>query len=930
MSPADTGKSLACISGMTDPDMQAGDSADQDLAAQDQLSDSDKAFPTVPARTIQRHALTITGRFNMQGISHEYESGLELRNMRVACFDAGFARMREQPVTVEYDGRVYHPDLLVSWKDGRPNYLQEVKPLARLDQNWSELEAGYLAAEMAAAKRGWEFRIVTDVDLKTPAVCNAVYLLPFRQHSFSAADLSLAEKRAQDYIGKSIFDLVLSLASELRQRPKWTSVVFHLLATHRIAVDLNQLITPQSPLIEAAEPLSLRLGSNVARVAELIAERRKISMQQEEESRYIPKQDVTLLTPGVICYLKGTEVTLEQIIGANRVLVKSPEGLIRCDVSELEAPRTKKDVRYDKTDVVWEILSEDQRRIALRRREVLEPLAYKRGRSRKEVEDAALLLEIGPTKAYELIKRFEANPVTSSLVDARDVRADKGVAKSDRIRAIFEEVVRELALGNKKPTPTLVFNEMGPKLRVANLPVGKTTIREWLAAIDQRKLKKAYFSPKKSREVLDEIFGQYTASFPFEVLQIDTTWMDLKKVSSLDRTEEIGRAYLTVAIDVYSRGVPAFLLTLDPPSSYTIGQVMAMAILPKDEWFAARGITGLRNPFYGIPHVQHMDGGSEHDNQHIAYVAQEWGISTIFRPKHKASWGGHIERLLGTLAKKLKEVTGATFSNPDEQEEHHPRALEAVMTMADAESWLTTFFFEEYPNTEHSALGCSPIEMLAHGQLMTASHLGGGAPRICTNPQKLKRDVLPMKEVTVQEYGVRWDYCEYSDPAIDYWRFNPHPKGKKFIAHRDPKQINSILLLDPITKEHVEVPMKREVAPMTIIDLRLAKEYAEAEGWKLSPDTVLDAFQKRRNIEHSAKKTTLRARRAKERQHQDARTRAIQNQQREPALRPMPANTNDVPVIPDPPAAELETNSSGKASFTFRPDNVDLSKISRK
>src|SRR5215467_12427668 len=59
--------------------------------------------------------------------------------------------------------------------------------------------------------------------------------------------------------------------------------------------------------------------------------------------------------------------------------------------------------------------------------------------------------------------------------------------------------------------------------------------------------------------------GEYSASRPLEVVQIDHTRADVFVVDEQTRTP-IGRPWLTLASDVYSRIVPGFYLTMDAPS----------------------------------------------------------------------------------------------------------------------------------------------------------------------------------------------------------------------------------------------------------------------------------------------------------------------------------------------------------------------------
>jgi putative transposase len=64
--------------------------------------------------------------------------------------------------------------------------------------------------------------------------------------------------------------------------------------------------------------------------------------------------------------------------------------------------------------------------------------------------------------------------------------------------------------------------------------------------------------------------GRFHAERPNEVWQIDHTIVDLIVVDEETRLP-IGRPYLTIAVDIYTRMVAGFHLSLDAPSSASVG-----------------------------------------------------------------------------------------------------------------------------------------------------------------------------------------------------------------------------------------------------------------------------------------------------------------------------------------------------------------------
>lgn len=75
------------------------------------------------------------------------------------------------------------------------------------------------------------------------------------------------------------------------------------------------------------------------------------------------------------------------------------------------------------------------------------------------------------------------------------------------------------------------------------------------------------------------------------MIQIDHTPVDLMLVDDVNR-QSIGRPWVTFAIDVYSRMILGYYLSLDAPSETSVAMCIAHAVLPKEEWLAAKEIDG--------------------------------------------------------------------------------------------------------------------------------------------------------------------------------------------------------------------------------------------------------------------------------------------------------------------------------------------------
>jgi hypothetical protein len=68
-------------------------------------------------------------------------------------------------------------------------------------------------------------------------------------------------------------------------------------------------------------------------------------------------------------------------------------------------------------------------------------------------------------------------------------------------------------------------------------------------------------------------------------------------------------------------------------------------------------------------------------------VVNWYGICLEYRPPGRPQFGGHIERYLATLMRRIHGLPGTTYSNPGERGKYRSET-HATMTMAELERWI--------------------------------------------------------------------------------------------------------------------------------------------------------------------------------------------------------------------------------------------------
>lgn len=539
----------------------------------------------------------------------------------------------------------------------------------------------------------------------------------------------------------------------------------------------------------------------------------------------------------------------------------------------------------------------DKMEDAHRKYEIIKPLLSQPKRSKAAVREVAEKHGVGVSTLYHWLQEFERIGRVSVFV--RRSRKDKGSNKlSPEIEGVLADCIKVHYLTKQKKKASKVIREMGILCRKLNLePPHANTIRSRIKKLNAYEKKKAREGSKAARDAYAQIKGRFPgADYPLAVVQVDHTLVDIILVDDRFRLP-IGRPWLTLLVDVFSRMVLGFYISFDPPGNLSLGLCLSQAFLPKEQWLAKFDIT-TPWPCWGLPRTIHADNAKEFRGKMLTAACKEYGIDLEWRPVATPHYGAHIERLLGTLAKEIHGAPGTTFSRPAERGEYDSDA-ESAMSLAEFEQWFTIQCIEAYHQRPHSELGMPPLAKWQEGVFGTNKVAGVGVQPRITDELHLKLDLMPFETRTVQHYGIVWDHVEYQHDVLRRWVNAPdpeHPKLKrKFLCRRDPRDISVIWFYDPEVCQYYAIPYRNTSHPaISIWELREAERRAVEERPDVPVDEnrIFDAYEKMREIEERAKKVTKTTRRNNERRRLGlANARAhVDRQESTPIPQTVPAN----------------------------------------
>ena len=300
-----------------------------------------------------------------------------------------------------------------------------------------------------------------------------------------------------------------------------------------------------------------------------------------------------------------------------------------------------------------------------------------------EVADAALAqLGIPRSTLFRAVARFRRTRRASSLLPLKRGTRDGSLLLDPRIERIIEEQIERFWLKKEKPRFSALMERVHDACHVEGLraPHRKTIKRR---VVDLNPLAAARRRGQGALAAASTPSpGQFVADRPNAIWQIDHTIVDIVVVDEQYR-RPIGRPVLTIAIDVCTRMVAGFHLALEAPSSVSVGLCLLHAVYDKTAWLSERGID-LSWPVAGLPGILHSDNGAEFHSRALTGACREYGIKIQYRPPATPRFGGHVERLIGTMMGAVHILPGTTFSNIKLKENYDAQGR-AIFTLR--ESW---------------------------------------------------------------------------------------------------------------------------------------------------------------------------------------------------------------------------------------------------
>lgn len=476
---------------------------------------------------------------------------------------------------------------------------------------------------------------------------------------------------------------------------------------------------------------------------------------------------------------------------------------------------------------------------------------------RESGEDAGnvdkLSVDLGLSRAttYRLLKLFQSGGTATSLLERKRGRP-KGHRTLDKERdGIIRAMIKSFYLKPNRPPFSRFVREIQTSCISAGLtPPNWRTIKSRLDAFDLQERAKRR-GELKIVKATTATPGELRAERPLQIVQIDHTEADVFVVDEETRMP-IGRPWFTLAMDVCSRMVTGFYLTMNAPSRLSTSLCLLHSVFDKSAWLREREIDESW-PVAGLPETLHVDNGADFRSRAFERGARDAGIKIDWRPPGEPHFGGHIERLIGTQMGELHLLPGSTFSNPQERGKFNPKK-HAALTLRELERYVALEVVGAYHHSIHKTLGRPPIAVWRE-------HEGSTPLRLPQDRMRFWLTFLPEEERTLRPDGIHLFGLRYWSSALtqDVGR-----SKQRLLVKYDPRDMSRVFVRrssgNYVEARYADVTLQ----PVTLWEANAARRVLLAKGRReVDMRSIIRTVLEQREMVGTATKLTNAARRAK-------------------------------------------------------------------
>ena len=443
-----------------------------------------------------------------------------------------------------------------------------------------------------------------------------------------------------------------------------------------------------------------------------------------------------------------------------------------------------------------------------------------RSLAQREAAKAAELTMAGQATSVTTVRRMRARYRKDGLwglIDQRATRQRSALGRADE--RVVTAIVRALEEQRERSTGTLsrlrrvvgwILDDTHGEGVVAVPPVA-TFNRLVHALADGKGLLGTAAQRRRHVSRPAGPFRQTVVLRPGEVVMLDSTPLDVMVVLA---DGVLGRVELTIALDVATRSICAAVLRPVGTSAVDAAVLLAQMATPmrmRPGWERVLAMERSVVPYERLvaldarlegaaarpvitPETVVVDQGKVFVSSSFLAACGSLGVSVAPVPPANGPAKGQVERMFLTIRHRFSQYV-AGYTGPEVAERGGAVGDEACWTLPQLQELWEEWLVADWQNKAHEGLRHPTMPEVA----LSPNEMWAALVGVCGYvPVPLSRDdfveLMPVKWLAINDYGIRLDYRTYDDKALNGYRREPsgrHPRGRWEVHHNpyDPGRI---------------------------------------------------------------------------------------------------------------------------------------------
>ncbi len=337
--------------------------------------------------------------------------------------------------------------------------------------------------------------------------------------------------------------------------------------------------------------------------------------------------------------------------------------------------------------------------------------------------------------------------------------------------------------------------------------------------------KRGKFKPSKQKYIKRGLKDSYKEGrHPACVIQMDHTLLDIWVMDSFTK-QPLGRPWITIGIDVFSRSIWCVFISLAAPSQESVTQAILNGLIDKrqtkewlylEKWIVNEGYQAGQYalPCSGFPARIQVDNSKEFNAKSVKDFCMSLNITLEFRPVRTPEYGGSIESLWDTINDDIRgaKLGGRVYPLPKSREAISNPKIKippgynakktASLTFNQFKDWLFSFITIKYSTTLRADQEQSPNELWKDGICGDRHQPMGGALKIVSPSefQMLDFQSKISRSAQLSEKGIRYKNILYTSDWLIEARKRGVLKDKQFYEFKISNwDVRTIMMKDPET-----------------------------------------------------------------------------------------------------------------------------------